>query len=470
MHYCGGDQHHAWDDAADAAKCCNGYERAHRVSRRSDGTLHVTYYWRRTARARRTVVDTPPSANRPLDVPHDAFFKRLGEAGPGSRQWQSVSAGLVAMRLVERCATPRDPSTRAAGFRELVAVRRAVRALDDGPIRVALSAVIDAIDADASGVSSRLIGALSTYGHQLETDGEWRLAADVFGVAVACAAARDDRTPQPASYFHIGLCRRKLGDVDGAHAAYRSGRVIAEAIGDVAGLLRLQVGEARIAIERGNYPDAEARLESIIAAARSAGVPEVTARALHDRGLVAFKRDHTEAAVRYYFEALQLFQTSDDQERALHDVAVALLELGARAEARRAFEVLFDTALWQETKWAAAINLLEIAARDGEWAAFQSWRSQIAAVALPPELAAQNAVIAGDGYRRFRRTAQAIESYEAAIALAAGAGLQEYVERAESGREAVQEVPARMTAPGTSLPSTLSDVMTAVTARSAVRA
>ena len=200
--------------------------------------------------------------------------------------------------------------------------------------------------------------------------------------------------------------------------------MIAEAIGDVAGRLRLDVGEARIAIERGNYPDAEARLESIIAAARSAGVAEVTARALHDRGLVAFKRDHTEAAVRYDFEALQLFERSDDQERALHDVAVALLEMGARADARRAFEVLFDTALWQETKWAAAINLMEIAARDDEWVLGSSRGDvRLPESAPPPELAAQSAVVAGDGYRRFRRTASAIEAYEVAIALAATAGL-----------------------------------------------
>jgi tetratricopeptide (TPR) repeat protein len=469
MHYCHGEQRHAWDDPADAAKCCNGYERAHRVSRRSDGTLHLTYYWRRGPRTRRTVVETPTTVARPLDVPHDAFFKRLGEAGPGSRQWQAVSAGLVAVRLVERCATRRDPTTRSAGFRELLAVRRAVRALDEGPIHDALSAVIDAVAADASSASSELIGALSAYGHQLEADGEWRLAADVFSVAIACAVARDDRTPLPASYFHIGLCRRKLGDVDGAQAAYQSGRVVAEGIGDTAGLLRLEVGEARIAIERGNYPEAEGRLDAIIAAARAAGVQEVVARALHDRGLVAFKREHTEAAVRYYFDALQLFQESDDQERALHDVAGALLELGARVDARRAFEVLFETARLQEVKWAAAINLLEVAARDSDWTAFESWRARTGAVALPPELAAQCAVVVGDGYRRFGRPALAIDAYQTATKLATGAGLHEYVAQAEAGRQAVREVPERMTAPATMLPTTLSDVMAAVAARSAVR-
>jgi tetratricopeptide (TPR) repeat protein len=199
-------------------------------------------------------------------------------------------------------------------------------------------------------------------------------------------------------------------------------------------------------------------------------VQEVVARALHDRGLVAAKRNHIEAAVRYYFDALQLFQESDDQERALHDVAAALLELGARAEARRAFEVLFDTAGLQETKWAAAINLLEVAARDSDWAAFESWRARTAAVALPPELAAQCAVVVGDGYRRFGRPALAIDAYQTATKLATGAGLHEYVAQAEAGRQAVREVPERMTAPATMLPSTLSDVMAAVAARSAVRA
>jgi tetratricopeptide (TPR) repeat protein len=464
MYYCSGEQRHAWDDAADAAKCCNGYERAHRVSRRSDGTVHLTYYWRRTARTRRTVVEAPVSAARPLEVPHDAFFKRLGEAGPGSQQWQAVSAGLVAVRLVERCATRRDASTRAVGFRELLAVRRAIRALDDGPIRTALGAVIDAVAADASSATARLIGALSAYGQQLEADGEWRLAADVFGVAIACAITREDRAPLPASYFHMGLCRRKLGDIDGAQTAYQTGRVVAERIGDTAGLLRLDVGEARMAIERGNYPEAERRLDAIIDAARGAGVDEVAARALHDRGLVAFRRDQNEAAVRYYFGALRLFQAGDDQERALHDIALALLELGARADARRAFEVLFDTAVLQETKWAAAVNLVDVAARESDWPAFESWRARTAAVALPPVLAATFAVVVGDAYRRFGQPMLAIDAYQAAIAAAAPAGLHEYVVRAEAGRQAAREVPERMTAPPVPLPDTLSDVVAAVEA------
>jgi tetratricopeptide (TPR) repeat protein len=467
MHYCRGEHRHAWDDAADAAKCCNGYERAHRVSRRADGTVHLAYYWRRAPRTARTVVEAPASVERLLGVPHDAFFKRLGESGPGTPQWQSVSAGLVTIRLVERCAAHNDPSVRTAGFRELLAVRRATRALQGGPIRVALNAVIDAVCADASGTTAELIGALSVYGHQLEADGEWRLAADVFGVAISCAVVRGDRAPLPASYFHIGLCRRKLGDVDGAQAAYQAGRVAAEGLGDTAGLLRLAVGEARIAIERGNYPEAEERLESIVAAARAADVPEVVARALHDRGLVAFKRDRIEAAVRYYFDALRLFQAAEDQQRALHDIALAMLEMGARTDARRAFEVLFETALLQETKWAAAINLLEVAARDSDWSRFESWRVRISAVALPPELAVQCAVVVGDGYRRFGRPGLAVDAYNAAATLAARAGLHEYVQRAEAGRAAVREVPARMTAPSTTLPATLSDVVAAVEAMGA---
>jgi tetratricopeptide (TPR) repeat protein len=467
MYFCCGEQRHAWDDAADAAKCCNGFERAHRVTRRANGTLHLTYYWRRVAQPRRTVVETPATVDRPLDVPHDAFFKRLGEAGPGSRQWQAVSAGLVTVRLVERCATHSDPAVRTAGFRELLAVRRAIRALDDGPIRTALNDVVDAVSPDASGTTAELIGALNVYGHQLQADGEWRLAADVFGVAITCAVARGDRSPVPAAYFHIGLCRRKLGDIDGAHAAYQSGHIVAEGIGDTAGVLRLAVGEARIAIERGNFPEAEDRLESIIAAARVAEVPEVMARALHDRGLVAFKRGRTEAAVRYYFDALRLFQVDEDQQRALHDIAQALLEMGVRADARRAFEVLFEAALLQETKWAAAINLLEVAAREGDWRAFESWRVRISAVALPPELALQAAVTVGDGYRRFERPGLAADAYQMAAAMAAQAGLHEYVAHAEAGLKAVREVPARMTAPAATLPVTLSDVVAAVEAMGA---
>jgi tetratricopeptide (TPR) repeat protein len=463
MYFCSGAQRHAWDDAADAAKCCNGYERAHRVSRRPNGTLVLTYYWRKTAEARRTTIKRV-EPKRALDVPHDAFFKRLGEAAPGTPHWRAVSAGLVTVRLVERCATRKDPLTRMPEFRELLAVRRAIRALDEGPIQLALSDVIDAISADGSSTTQELVGALNVYGHQLEADGEWRLASDVFGLVVTCATAREDQAPIPDAYFHVGLCRRKLGDLEGAHISYQAGRQVAEAIEDRAGVLKLDIGEARIAIERGNYPEAEERLDAIIAAAQAAEIPEVEARALHDRGLVAKKRERIEAAMRYYFDALRRYETLEYQQRAMHDIAQVLLEIGARADAQRGFEVLFETALQQETKWAAAINLLDVAACENDWALFEAWRTQTASVALPPELNVYFKVVLGDGYRRFAKPLLAIDAYEEASLLAVKAGLHEFVARAEEGRKAVREVPARMTAPATPLPSALSEVVAGVEA------
>jgi tetratricopeptide (TPR) repeat protein len=466
MYFCSGEQRHAWDDAADAAKCCNGYERAHRVSRRPNGTLVLTYYWRKTAEARRTTIKRV-EPKRPLDVPHDAFFKRLGESAPGTPHWRAVSAGLVTVRLVERCATRKDPLTRMPEFRELLAVRRAIHGLDEGDIQVALSDVIDAISADGSSTTEELVGALNVYGKQLEADGEWRLASDVFGLVVTCATARGEKSPIPDAYFHVGLCRRKLGDLEGAHISYQAGREVAEGIEDAAGMLKLDIGEARIAIERGNYPEAEERLDSIIDSARAAEIPEIEARALHDQGLVAFKRERTEAAVRYYFDALRVYQTAEDQQRALNDIAQVLLEMGARADAKRAFETLFKTAVLQETKWAAAINLLEVAAYQNDWAMFESWRAQTESVLLPPELRVQYKVVLGNSYRRFTKPLLAIDAYEEASLLAAKAGLHEYVALAEEGRKAVREVPARMIAPATPIPSTLADVVAAMEAMSA---
>jgi hypothetical protein len=83
-------------------------------------------------------------------------------------------------------------------------------------------------------------------------------------------------------------------------------------------------------------------------------------------------------------------------------------------------------------------------------------------VALPPELAAQFAIVVGDGYRRFGQPVLAMDAYQVAIATATGAGLHEYVARADAGRAAVREVPAAV--PAVTLPETLSDVIAAVEA------
>src|SRR5215469_10599370 len=54
--YCQGAEAHVWSDPDDAAKCCNGYERAVKIERDARGTVHLSYYWRPIPRTKDSTI------------------------------------------------------------------------------------------------------------------------------------------------------------------------------------------------------------------------------------------------------------------------------------------------------------------------------------------------------------------------------------------------------------------------------
>jgi tetratricopeptide (TPR) repeat protein len=373
---------------------------------------------------------------------HLPFFEAVAVSDEGSSDWRVATAGLVVLRLVDAWLENADAT--ADDDWGIRSVRAAVGEVDQGtPIRAILGRIIDALELQTPDIHV-VISPLMAYGQALEYDAKWTMAADVYQSVLAHLHPTEDSDASIAAHLRLGQCYRNLGNVDDAAAAFASASEIATAVGDMVGVLRARIGDARIAMLRGNLPRAEEILEETIRRATGAGFQDVRSRALHDRANVAHFRGDYELAIRIAYEALGQAQSPTERDRILSDIAVSFLELGVYSAARDAYLVLSETAQEQYMRWLATLNLLEIASHTGAEMLFELYRRNLVSAPLPPYLATAFQVNLGVGYQRLGNLNRARHHLEKAIALAGEHGFNQYLFEAEEALLQLEaEVPPR---------------------------
>jgi tetratricopeptide (TPR) repeat protein len=250
----------------------------------------------------------------------------------------------------------------------------------------------------------------------------------------------EDSDASVGAHLRLGHCYRYLNRLDEAGGAFTAASDVATAAGDMIGVLRARVGEGRIAILRGNLPRAEVLLDDTIRRATGAAFADVRSRALHERSNVAFYRDQFELAIQFAYRALEDSQSPSERDRILGDIAVSFLELGVYSAARDAYLVLSLTAQEQYVRWAATLNLLEIAVQTGAEMLFESYRRQLGSAALPAHMATAFHLNVGAGHQRFGDSERARASFEQALALAAEHGFNQFIFRAEAAIDGLATV------------------------------
>ena len=133
--------------------------------------------------------------------------------------------------------------------------------IDEGnPVRAILGRVMDSLREQTPDIHV-VITPLMAFAQTLEYDAKWLLAADVYHSVLAHLHPVEDADASIAAHLRLGSCYRNLHDVPAAAAAFEAASNVATAVGDIVGVLRARVGEARIAILRGNLPRAEEILD-----------------------------------------------------------------------------------------------------------------------------------------------------------------------------------------------------------------
>ncbi|MDB4880206.1 MAG: hypothetical protein JWL60_1652, partial [Gemmatimonadetes bacterium] len=249
---------------------------------------------------------------------------------------------------------------------------------------------------------------LMAYARSLDLDAKWTLAADVYETVIAHAHPAEESDVVINAHLRLAYCRRSLGALDEAAVCYATASTIAQGVDDMFGILRAQIGAAKIAIDRGNMPRAESLLDDVITrASHREDLSDVHAMALQDRAGVAFHRGRYDLAVTLAYESLERTQDPINRDRLLRDIALAFARLGVLSAARDAYLVVEATAQEQYTRWSASMNLMELAAREGAMPVFERYRRSLASMPFPPAQRAQFHLQTAEGYA-------ALQEYESA--------------------------------------------------------
>ena len=391
---------------------------------------------------------------------HLAFFAELAALDDGDPSWRAVSAGLVVLRLVDAWIEEGATAVAADGW-GIRSVEAAIEEVDDGlPARSVLRSVVGALKSSPPNDMRAIAPRLLAYGRALDLDAKWALAADVYETVIAHVHPVEESDVAITALLRRAFCERSLGDLDAAASSYEAASQVAQRVDDLFGVLRAQIGSAKIATARGNMPQAERILDKAIIDAGAEEYQDVRAMALQDRATVAHLRGNFDLAVRFAYRALELTRDAINRDRLLADIAGSFYMLGVRSAARDAYVIIEATAQEQYQRWVAMINLMEIAATDGSATLFERYRKSLADAYLPPTLEAEYQFHVGTGYELLGEPGAARAALEHARALAEDYGFHQIVFRSEEAlaRVATASRPAEVP-PESTVPEHLSDVV-----------
>ena len=370
---------------------------------------------------------------------HQPFFEALAACDESSPAWRGMSAGFVTLRLFDAWMMEGRSVIAHDGW-GVRSVREAIHLVGHGSaIRALLTSAVDAMEQAPAFSATTVAPRLMAYARALQFDGQWALAADVYRTVLVYAQPVDDADVLIAANMNLGACLRVLADFPEAHIAYTTAAEIATLRDDVMNVLRARVAEANLAADRGNLPRAELILDETITRAAQEGLRGIQAVALHDRSVVARRRGDGERAVSLAYEALEKSDDQSARDRVLSDLAATFFDMGLRSAARDAHLVLAATAQEQYVRWAATINLLEIAAMDEREPVFEQYRRELVDAALPASLAAHYHYYVGQGYRMFQRLDAARSALRRAIEIATQCGLNQVLIQAEESLSQIGE-------------------------------
>jgi tetratricopeptide (TPR) repeat protein len=350
-------------------------------------------------------------------IRHQVYFDTLGSTKEDSASWRATFAGLSILRLVDTYADAGSPHN-PGGWAQLHSVRAAVEDISEGnPVRSVLATVFDTVTRQGA-IDDVVSSALVAYGRALDYEASWGLATDVF--LTVARLTRPEKNARLAVEAHVaaGGAARRNGDWDTSARAYSQAAFIADTLGDRPGVLTVQVGIANTYLAKGNLPQAETILDDVIVQARDQDFPEIQGMALHSRASIAQRRGEHAEGVKLGYEALNLCAKPAARDAVLADIAAGLSELGMIDAARDAHLILANTSQMQWVRWQATINLMELAGRDGNEDAFESYASQLSATMLSPAHKAYFLLFRGEGLATFGKHSDAEESLRAAVSFA----------------------------------------------------
>ncbi|HXF94877.1 MAG TPA: hypothetical protein VNI61_02125 [Gemmatimonadales bacterium] len=354
---------------------------------------------------------------------------------------------FLALRLADVLAADREPVAPDVFHYQWTATERYVAELvNEGTEAAHLNSIVQsAREAYRLSDPRLMIPALFAYVYYLENELHLEEALDVLETILHVGGPRLEAKDAIAAHLRLGLVYRNLARFEEADAAYDEAERLAERSGDRHAVLLSWVGRAIGLMRRGNLAECQNRLEEILASAREGRDRDVEARAEHVMGNVFEHRGQWDRAAPHLWRAYELFHDAKDRMRALGDLGVTMLKLGAVAEAERALQEVARESRQQDSRLNAIVELMHCASFRRDRLSFERIRAtcEASAAEMPPNVLADFYLKAGIGYARFGNYRKAQLLMEEALAVASANRLHEFefrIERIKAGLGDCEEV------------------------------
>jgi tetratricopeptide (TPR) repeat protein len=206
-----------------------------------------------------------------------------------------------------------------------------------------------------------------------------------------------------------GRLNRLLARWGAANTCYQRAEDAANAIGDNVTTLRSRLGRCAVLRGQGNLPLAKANTQAVVDEAGRLGLREVQAMAYADLGSACANQGLHEEAVHANYRAFLLSEDQLQRMRALGDLGICLLGVGARETARLAFEIVTESNASFMVRTNAVLELMDLESTMANRMAFERRRAQADEVRdrMPPSMTADFLFKSGMGMARFGRVKRA---------------------------------------------------------------
>jgi hypothetical protein len=359
------------------------------------------------------------SASRPQTLKHLPFFEVLANAPEGSDEAKLATAGLLSLRMIDHwvLAGPAIVEPESVSVRS---VRQAIMALPPKePVRESLLTIVNTMQMLRHVDLIPVLPRVFAYAQLLERHhGAFALGADAYESVIRLADPECDAEIVMDSYQRLALCQRRAGALDAAFETSNTLVKLAARKKDRARTLRGKIGLGVIAMMRGDLPRAETHFVAVTTEAERFELMTEFAMATHGRSVVASRCGDQCAATILAHAALKHTADPVERDRVLADLAAYLIKLEQYEAATDALRILEVTAVSDEPRKNARVNLLTIAARTGDRRMFDAVRQDLVGVSLSIEAKVNLLIETARGLEAFGESEEASDLLDEAAATA----------------------------------------------------
>lgn len=356
----------------------------------------------------------------------------------------ALGAYLVA-RLVDTALGVFN-DVRAVGERDgflwqINAVRRHMEGLPiDATEANHLSGIADAVPLQGEPIATLRVS-LTAYAYFLEHEG--RLAEALEALALS---ARAYGREMPASDFaacarFAARLNRLLTRWEPALRCFEAAEEAALSVGDQVTAYRARLGCGAVFRGQGNLPRARAVAEEVLKVATEQHLADVEAVAYGDLAIVYPMLGLTVEGLQAQYRSFVLMPDPADRMRALGDLGISFIEIGAYSPARLALNIVINSRAEFRVRTNAVIELMDLESLVGDRVAFERNRSVAETFRdrMPLSMTADYLYKTGIGFARFDQIGRARESLTVALGFAEANKLNTWYFRIERALQELEQ-------------------------------